>query len=193
MSTTSIIQELYSAKQNDRIQKPDFNTKIGREFLAFYLSTKFKQIVAYDKKHNNNFFLHTNSDFLSNFLKKIVNKPDNSITLGIFGDFEGAFCDKIKNHIEELGLPVIVTEDFSELLNDHKIVILRCKDSIQEECKSVLDIKIYTKKKKERTENSSDYDITANGECCYKYLGEIIKYIKLITNDFSPADESFLA
>ena len=34
----------------DKILKPDFNLKTGRELLAFYLQTKFRQILAYDKK-----------------------------------------------------------------------------------------------------------------------------------------------
>lgn len=35
---------------DDKILKPDFNSKTGRELLAFYLQTKFKQILAYDKR-----------------------------------------------------------------------------------------------------------------------------------------------
>ena len=31
---------------DDKILKPDFNSKTGRELLAFYLQTKFKQILA---------------------------------------------------------------------------------------------------------------------------------------------------
>ena len=42
-----ISQELHS---KDKILKPDFNQKTGRELLAFYLQTKFKQILAFDKK-----------------------------------------------------------------------------------------------------------------------------------------------
>ena len=34
----------------DKIIKPDFSKKTGREFLAFYLQTKFKQILQRDKK-----------------------------------------------------------------------------------------------------------------------------------------------
>ena len=33
----------------DKIFKPDFNSKSGRELLAFYLQTKFRQIFLYDK------------------------------------------------------------------------------------------------------------------------------------------------
>ena len=35
---------------NDKIFKPDFSQKTGRELLAFYLQTKFKQALAYDKR-----------------------------------------------------------------------------------------------------------------------------------------------
>ena len=34
---------------NDKILKPDFSQKTGRELLAFYLQTKFKQILQHDK------------------------------------------------------------------------------------------------------------------------------------------------
>jgi hypothetical protein len=34
----------------DKILKPDFNQKSGREFLAFYLQSKFKQVLAFDNK-----------------------------------------------------------------------------------------------------------------------------------------------
>ena len=37
-------------KSTDKILKPDFNSKSGRELLAFYLQTKFRQIYLYDKK-----------------------------------------------------------------------------------------------------------------------------------------------
>ena len=37
-------------KETDKIYKPDLTSKSGRELLAFYLQTKFKQIFLYDKK-----------------------------------------------------------------------------------------------------------------------------------------------
>jgi hypothetical protein len=37
-------------QEKERIFKPDFSSKSGRELLAFYLQTKFKQIFLYDKK-----------------------------------------------------------------------------------------------------------------------------------------------
>ena len=53
-----IEKELNSA---DKILKPDFNQKTGRELLAFYLQSKFKQVLAYDnpesgKKNNDRYY-----------------------------------------------------------------------------------------------------------------------------------------
>ena len=36
---------------NDRIYKPDFNTRSGRELLAFYLQTKFSHLYRYCHYH----------------------------------------------------------------------------------------------------------------------------------------------
>ena len=44
----------------DKIIKPDFSTKTGREFLAFYLQTKFKQILSHDKKTEKPIFKEIN-------------------------------------------------------------------------------------------------------------------------------------
>ena len=49
---------------SDKILKPDFTQKTGREFLAFYLQSKFKQILAYDNKCKHPIFLEVSSDFI---------------------------------------------------------------------------------------------------------------------------------
>ena len=43
--------------RNDKILKPDFSTKSGREFFAIYLHSKFKQILAYDIKNETPIFM----------------------------------------------------------------------------------------------------------------------------------------
>ena len=56
----------------DKMLKPDFNSKTGRELLAFYLQSKFKQILAYDKKSNSSIFKEVNPNFISNFTKRLI-------------------------------------------------------------------------------------------------------------------------
>jgi|GEM_PF-1532362 len=184
--TATLIQELHTSRVSDKIQKPNFDTKAGRQFLAFYLSTKLKQIIAYDKKHEYNCIFAAGRDFLANFLKKIVDEPHNAIAIGIFGDDECVFGQKITECAAELELPVIVTRDFSALLDENKIVIVKCEPEMKEECKALLDIKIYAKKKKERlSEDEHACEIIVNSDCPKEYLKEILNYIKIITNDFA--------
>jgi hypothetical protein len=54
-------------RSKDKIIKPDFSTKTGREFLAFYLQTKFKQILQHDKKTDTPVFKEINPNFISKF------------------------------------------------------------------------------------------------------------------------------
>ncbi|GBF23552.1 dephospho-CoA kinase [Candidatus Gastranaerophilus sp. (ex Termes propinquus)] len=165
----------------DKIQKPNFNTRTGREFLAFYLSMKFKQIIARDK---NTFFLATKENFLENFLKKIVNEPQNSIVVGIFGDDNNIFCEKLTKIIREQDLPVLVAKDFSALLSDEKIIIIKCEDSAAyKECDAFFHIKIFIKGGKTR-DTKGICEITADGKCSEKHLGQILNNIKTITSDF---------
>ena len=64
----ALIETFNSNQTNEKIQKPNFDTKIGREFLAFYLQTKFKQILNYDRKNQEHLFVSVNDDFIPNFL-----------------------------------------------------------------------------------------------------------------------------
>ena len=54
-------------KQTTKFLKPDFSTKVGRDFLAFYLQTKFKQILSRDKKSDSPVFKEINPNFISKF------------------------------------------------------------------------------------------------------------------------------
>ena len=71
------MQMLIDKQQNskDKIIKPDFSTKTGREFLAFYLQTKFKQIIQYDKKTENPIFKEINPNFISKFSRRLIENP----------------------------------------------------------------------------------------------------------------------
>lgn len=107
-----ILKEINST---DKILKPDFNQKTGRELLAFYLQTKFKQILAYDKKAEIPVFLHLKSDFISKFSKRLINNPDKRFLIGITGESASGkttICNTIEDVIKKLNLPVsIITTD----------------------------------------------------------------------------------
>ena len=61
-------------KQNEnlKLSKPDFSTKSGREFLAFYLQAKLKKILAHDKKNELPIFKEIRPDFISGFSRKYL-------------------------------------------------------------------------------------------------------------------------
>lgn len=95
----------------DKILKPDFNLKTGRELLAFYLQTKFKQILAYDRRCPSPVFAHMNPDFIPRFSKRLINKPSKRLLIGITGESasgKSTICREIKNVIEQLEMPVTV-------------------------------------------------------------------------------------
>lgn len=103
------------SKSTDKIFKPDFNQKTGRELLAFYLQSKFKQILAYDRKYHTPIFLEVRPDFISKFSKRLINNPQKRLLIGITGESacgKSTICDQIKDTIKCLDLPVsIVSTD----------------------------------------------------------------------------------
>lgn len=110
---------------NNKIQKPDFSTRTGREFLAFYLQTKFKQIMSFDKKNENPIFIDIKPDFINRFTKRIINNPDKRILVGICGESASGkttICNRIKHSTEKLNMPVEIISsdnyfnDISELI-----------------------------------------------------------------------------
>ena len=113
---------------NDKIYKPDFNSKSGRELLAFYLQTKFKQIFLYDKKQQNPIINNINPDFVNKFSKRLINKPTKRLLIGVTGESasgKSTICHEIKNVIEQLSMPVTVLStdnyfnDISALINKY--------------------------------------------------------------------------
>lgn len=96
---------------SDKILKPDFNSKTGRELLAFYLQTKFKQILAYDKRCSTPIFKEVSPTFISRFTKRLINNPSKRLLIGITGESasgKSTICREIKNIIEQLSMPVSV-------------------------------------------------------------------------------------
>lgn len=111
------ISRLISKEVNsqDKIYKPDFSQKTGRELLAFYLQTKFKQILSFDKKAESPVFIELKEDFIPRFAKRLINQPSKRILIGITGESasgKSTMCHEITNIIRNLSLPVsIVTTD----------------------------------------------------------------------------------
>lgn len=113
---------------NDKILKPDFNSKTGREFLAFYLQTKFKQILAFDKKYEMPIFREISPTFISNFSKRLINNPNKRLLISITGESaagKSTICNEIIKVIEQLSMPVTILStdnyfnDISLLINKY--------------------------------------------------------------------------
>lgn len=111
---------------NDKIYKPDFNSRSGRELLAFYLQTKFKQIFLFDKKQPTPIINNVNPDFIDRFSRRLINKPSKRLLIGVTGESasgKSTICHEIKNVIEQLSMPVTVLStdnyfnDISSLIN----------------------------------------------------------------------------
>ncbi len=104
-----IIQK--EVNSDDKILKPDFNQKTGREFLAFYLQSKFKQILAFDNKAEHPIFTSIKHDFINRFTKRLVQNPTKRIMIGITGESasgKSTICDEIKRVIEKFDMPVSI-------------------------------------------------------------------------------------
>lgn len=96
---------------NNKIYKPDFNTRSGRELLAFYLQTKFRQLYLYDQKQEVPVLNRVNPDFIERFATRLINKPSRKFLIGITGESasgKSTICHEIKNVIEQLSMPVSV-------------------------------------------------------------------------------------
>lgn len=113
---------------NDRIYKPDFNTRSGRELLAFYLQTKFRQLYLYDKKQETPVLNLVNPNFVERFARRLINNPSKKLLIGITGESasgKSTICHEIKSVIEKLSMPVTVLStdnyfnDISALINKY--------------------------------------------------------------------------
>ena len=115
-------------KETDEIYKPDLTSKSGRELLAFYLQTKFKQIFLYDKKQETPIINGINPNFISRFTRRIISNPSKRMLIGVTGESasgKSTICKEIKNVIERLSMPVTVLStdnyfnDISHLINKY--------------------------------------------------------------------------
>lgn len=112
----------------DKILKPDFHSRTGRELLVFYLQTKFRQIISYDRKCVDPVFREINPNFINRFSKRLINTPNKRLLVGITGESasgKSTICSEIKRVIEELSMPVSVLStdnyfnDISALINKY--------------------------------------------------------------------------
>lgn len=112
----------------DKILKPDFNSKTGRELLAFYLQTKFKQILAFDKKYSMPIFREIDPDFISRFSRRLINNPEKRFLISITGESaagKSTICREISKVIEQLSMPVTILStdnyfnDISKLISKY--------------------------------------------------------------------------
>ncbi len=110
---------------SDKILKPDFNQKTGRELLAFYLQSKFKQVLAYDNKAAEPIFTEVRYDFIQKFSRRLIQNPNKRIMIGITGESasgKSTICKTIKSVIERFNMPVTILttdnyfNDISELI-----------------------------------------------------------------------------
>lgn len=113
---------------NDKILKPDFSQKAGRELLAYYLQSKFKQVLAFDKKAPQPVFVEVRYDFIQKFSKRLITNPDKKIMVGITGESasgKSTICRSISDVISNFSMPVTILttdnyfNDISELIKKY--------------------------------------------------------------------------
>lgn len=124
----TLVKNLLETQSKEKIQKPNCQTRSGRSLLAFYLQTKFKQIINHDKKSEKQLILDYKSDFLDNFTNRLINRPNDKILIALTGESasgKSTICKQITKCIQELNLPVSILtadnyfNDISELIKKY--------------------------------------------------------------------------
>ncbi|MBQ2871255.1 hypothetical protein IJE86_06105 [bacterium] len=114
--------------ENLKLSKPDFSTKAGREFLAFYLQSKLKKIVAHDKKNEIPIFKEIKPDFISSFSRRLIDNPNQRIMIAITGESASGkttICKTIQEAIAKFDMPIEIISadnyfnDISELIKKY--------------------------------------------------------------------------
>ena len=123
-----LVKNLLENQTKEKIQKPNCQTRTGRSLLAFYLQTKFKQIINHDKKSDKQVIVSYKKDFLEDFTNRLINRPNDKILIALSGESasgKSTICKQITHCIEELNLPVTILtadnyfNDISELIKIH--------------------------------------------------------------------------
>lgn len=128
MENCNIMQLLLEKEinSNDKLLKPDFGSRSGREFLAFYLHSKFKQLITLDKKQEIPMIIEINPNFVNSFSRRLVTNPTKRFLIGITGESasgKSTICKTIKTVISEFSMPVSILStdnyfnDISELIS----------------------------------------------------------------------------
>lgn len=120
-----IEQEINST---EKLLKPDFNETAGRELLALYLKSKFKQVISYDKMTEKPAFVSIKFDFIQKFTERLISNPEKRIMIGITGESasgKSTICKTIANVIESFDMPVTILttdnyfNDISKLIEEY--------------------------------------------------------------------------
>lgn len=124
----TLVKNLLETQAKEKIQKPNCQTRAGRSLLAFYLQTKFKQIINYDKKSDKQVIINYKNDFLDNFTNRLINRPQDRILIALTGESasgKSTICKQIQSCIKELNLPITILSadnyfnDISDLIKKY--------------------------------------------------------------------------
>ena len=115
-----IDKEIHS---QDKLYKPDFSQRTGRELLAYYLQSKFKQVLAFDKKAAVPIFAEVKPDFIQKFSRRLVNTPNKKILISITGESasgKSTICRRIQQVAIRLNMPVSIftTDNYFNDISD---------------------------------------------------------------------------
>jgi len=105
----TLVENLIENQKKEKIQKPDCKTRSGRTLLAFYLKTKFKQILNHDKKSDKQIIIEYKNDFLDRFNQRLIEYPNKKILIALSGESasgKSTICKLISNAISEFNLPI---------------------------------------------------------------------------------------
>ncbi len=110
-----LVKNLLESQTKEKIQKPNCSTRSGRSLLAFYLQTKFKQIINHDKKSDKQMIIDYRKNFLDDFTNRLIDRPNDRILIALSGQSasgKSTICKKITECIKALNLPIsILTAD----------------------------------------------------------------------------------
>ena len=106
-----LVKNLLESQTKEKIQKPNCATRSGRSLLAFYLQTKFKQIINHDKKSDKQMIIDYRKDFLDDFTNRLIDRPNDKILIALSGQSasgKSTICKKITECIKALNLPISI-------------------------------------------------------------------------------------
>lgn len=108
---------------HNKIIKPDFSQKTGREFLAVYLQSKFEQLKDFDSCANNPIFTYVSPNFIESFSRRLISSPDKRIMIGVTGESasgKSTLCKAMSNVIKSFKMPVsiLATDNYFNDISD---------------------------------------------------------------------------